>query len=162
MANDPTNLDIIVSKLTAEIASIRKDEPPVAPQEASTREIFLELLALSLGGLYGSTPMPSSLFDRAVLKSVTGQLPDTDAAKLINRAEDWVRLEGLVRVMEGSKSYTINRPSLAVLSTQTAEGTLGDVLQKLASCYQQPGPTPELRSLAQEIASYFLTRVGRG
>ncbi len=161
MTNDPNSLDEVVKGLAAEIAAIRKDAPEAAAAAEPFRDPFLELLVLCLGNLYGKIPLPSSLFDRAMLRAVSAHLSDSDAGQLATRTEDWIRLEGLVRVMDGQKSYTLNRPAFAALSTRTDRGSLGEVMERIASCYVRQQPTPELRRLTRELASYFMTRLGR-
>lgn len=129
--------------------------------EVTMRERFLELLTLSLANLFGKTPVASSLFDRNTMRLVSAGLDDNEAGRLSTRADDWIRLEGLVRVQEGQKSYTLNRPSLAVLCTPTSQGLLGEVMEGLAAVYANPGPTPEIRKATRALGAYFMTRVAR-
>ena len=125
------------------------------------RERFMELLVLSLANLYGKTPIPASPFDRAMMRNITEGLDDNDAGKFTTRADDWIRLEGLVRVQEGAKNYSLNRMALAVLSTPTSQGTLGEVMEGIAAVYANPGPTPQLRLVTRQLGAYFMTRLGR-
>ena len=158
---DVTSLDDIVQTLVVEADAISRDISIETDTGPVMRDLFLELVVLALANLYGRTPIPASLFDRAMLKVITSGLDDTDRGKLATRTEDWIRLEGLVRLQEGQKSYTLNRPSLAVLSTLTAHGSLGEVMERVSACYTGGTPTPELRRAARQLASYFMTRLGR-
>jgi hypothetical protein len=89
-------------------------------------------------------------------------LDDNDTGKFTSRTDDWIRLEGLVRVQEGQKTYMLNRVSLSVLSTPTSQGTLGEVMEAVFAIYNNPGPTPQLRLVTRQIGAYFMTRLGRG
>ncbi len=154
-------LEALVNQVMAAM-QIPADPDAEAPASPSMRERFMELLVLSLASLYGKTPIPASPFDRAMMRSITKGLDDNDAGKFSTRADDWIRLEGLVRVQEGAKNYTLNRMSLAVLSTPTSQGALGEVMERAAAIYINPGPSPELRRAARLIGAYFMTRLGRG
>jgi hypothetical protein len=159
MSRESSEIDTLAANIAAAIA--RPAPPAEARESYSTRGLFLELLVMALANLYAKVPLGSTLFDRATLKAVIGALDDTEAGKLQNRTEDWIRLEGLVRALEGQKSYTLNRPSLAVLSTASAHGRVGEIMERLHQRYlQQPAP-PELRALTRDLASYFMSRLGR-
>lgn len=161
MSADPSPLEALIQQVLAAISA--PPEPGVAPPaQQSMRERFMELIVLVLANLYGKTPIPASPFDRAMMKILTEGLDDNDAGKFSTRADDWIRLEGLVRVQEGQKNYTLNRMSLAVLSTVTSQGTLGEVMEGVAALYANPGPTPALRHAARQLGAYFMTRLGRG
>jgi hypothetical protein len=157
MASDSPTLDDIVRQIATELGADDEAEAPFP----SMREMFLELMVIVLANLYGKTPLPGPLYDRASLRAVTGHLDEPDVVKFATRAEDWIRLEGLVRIQEGQKSYTLNRPSLAVLSTPTALGQLGEVMERVAACYAKEAPSPQLRRQARLLGSYFMTRLGR-
>ena len=154
-------VDILARQVLAAIASSGEQSVAELEPTLTMRERFFELLVLSLANLYGKIPVASSLFDRSMLKAVTGGLADTELGKLSDRAEDWIRLEGLVRVLEGQKSYTLNRSAIAVLSTETSEGSLGEVMEKVAACYGRNQQSAELRQRTRQLASYFLTNLGR-
>lgn len=158
MAFDSSPLEALVQQIPA-VTSGGQAGPP--PPDYSQRERFMELIVLSLAALHAKTPVPASPFDRAMMKFITEGMDDNDAGKFSSRADDWIRLEGLVRVQEGQKNYCLNRMTLAVLSMPTAEGTLGEVFERVAAAYMK-GPTPEIRKLARGLAAYFLTRLGRG
>ena len=159
--SDVTSLDDIVHKLAVEIDTISRDMSTATETGPAMRDLFLELVVLALANLYSRTPIPGSLFDRAMLKVITGDLEDSDRGKLVSRTEDWIRLEGLVRLQEGQTRYTLNRPSLAVLSTHPAHGSVGEVMERISACYTGATPTPELRRATRQLASYFMTRLGR-
>jgi hypothetical protein len=92
---------------------------------------------------------------------VTSGMDDAEAGRLTGRTEDWVRLEGLLRQQDGTKNYSITRSSLAVLSTLTATGTLGEVFEKILRRYAENMPSENLRRSTRVLGSYFLTRVAR-
>ncbi len=96
------------------------------------------------------------------MKRITEGLDDNDAGRFSSRADDWIRLEGLVRVQEGQKNYALNRMSLAVLSTPTSQGTLGEVWEMIAAHYAASPPSPQVRHITRQFGAYFMTRLGRG
>jgi hypothetical protein len=157
MATEKSLLDLLIDCVSVEL-------PPVeAPPESAPnlRALFLELVAVSLGNLYAKMPLPATLYDRSMLRPIATGLDDSDASKLTNRAEDWMRLEGLVRAAEGQKAYLLNRPAMAVLSTQTSLGTLGEVLERVTRSYADQKASPALREQTRKLATYFLTRIAR-
>jgi hypothetical protein len=160
MTLEPSTLDILVQKTMTAIAVAPPPEGETAT-ETTMRERFFELFVLSMANLYAKTPVASSMFDRNTIKVVSIGLDDNEAGRLSTRADDWIRLEGLVRVQEGQKNYTLNRVTLSVLSTITEHGTLGELFQRVAAAYADPGPTQELRVATRQLASYFMTRVSR-
>lgn len=157
MSAEPSPLDLIIDTMQDHLP------PREARAEASPvlRDLFLELTTISLGNLYAKMPLPGQLYDRAMLKPVTSNIDDTDASKLTNRTEDWLRLEGVIRAAEGQKAYNLNRPSMAVLSTATSLGTLGEVMERITRAYAEGKASPELRDRARWLAAYFLTRIAR-
>jgi hypothetical protein len=139
-----------------------KDAPGEAmPVETTMRERFFELMVLILGNLYTKTPVAGPLFDRATLLRITTGMDDSDAGRLTQRTEDWLRLEGLLRQQDGTKAYFVTRPSLAVLSTITANGSLGEIFEMVLVKYQAGMPSPSLRRATRLLGSYYLTRVAR-
>ena len=158
MTRDPNELESLAGRVAAELA---KPAPPPSKQPYSARGIFLEMMVLALGSLYAKLPHGSSLFDRATLKAVLAGIDETEAGKIQSGAEDWIRLEGLVRALEGQKNYTLSRPTLSVLSSVTSHGLVGELMERVQQRYIAAKPSPELRKLAQQLASYFLGRLGR-
>jgi hypothetical protein len=158
MSSAPVDLDALVSEAIAALA-----DPPgeAAAAETTMRERFFELFALILGNLYSKTPVAAPLYDRATMLRITTGMDDNDAGRLTGRTEDWLRLEGLLRQQDGAKAYFVTRPSLAVLSTITGEGTLGEVLDRILRRYGEAMPSERLRRATRMLASYFLTRVAR-
>lgn len=153
-------LEVLVQDIAATLAA--KPAPQPLSAETSTHERFMELLVLSLGNMYGKTPVPVAPFSRAIMRSVTESMDDSDAGAFTSRADDWIRLEGLVRVQEGAKNYVLNRMALAVLSTPTSHGTVGEVMESLTNFYVDIGPSLPLRKLTRSLGGYFMTRLGRG
>lgn len=161
MSGDASPLDRLVASVAQELAPLeqqRTAEPAAIP---TMRELFLELMVISLGNLFGKTPVASSLYDRAMLKPVIEGLEDADITRLSRNGEDWLRLEGIVRSADGQKAYILNRPSLAVLSTVTPDGQLGEIMERIMRCYAEGRATPALRRRARELGAYFLSRVAR-
>jgi hypothetical protein len=154
-----TDLNALVSEALSALAVA--DEGQAAHPDTTMRERFFELLVLILGNLYGKTPVAAPLFDRTTLLTITTGMDDNDAGRLASRTEDWVRLEGLLRQQDGAKAYSISRPSLAVLSTLTEAGTLGEVFDRILKRYVAAMPTEELRRITRLLGSYFISRVAR-
>jgi hypothetical protein len=149
------------SLLDQMIADVMPHLPPIEAAAAvpSMRELFLELLTVSLGNLYGKMPLPANLYDRVILKVVADGMDDNDIAKMTLRGEDWLRLEGIIRAAEGQKAYSLNKSTMAVLSTVTTEGALGSIMERITNAYSQGNATPELRRSARVLGAYFLTRI---
>ena len=157
MTTEPSPIDLLVERAAAALAL----PPEPMAENVSMRERFMELLVLSFANLFGKTPIAASMLDRTLTKLISEGLEDGEAGRLSVRGDDWVRLEGLVRVQEGQKMYSLNRPSLAVLSTSTSQGLLGEVMEKIATAYANPGPSNELRQATRLLGAYFMTRVAR-
>ena len=151
----------LVETLVKTVLDPRAATAPASEAAPSFRERFCEALVLCLGNLYGRMPMSGTLFDRAMLRTVTMGLDDTDAGKFATRTEDWIRLEGIVRAVEGQKSYVINRPSMAVLCTVTSRGMLGEAMESALARYLDKTPTEALRKSTRQMGAYFLTRIAR-
>lgn len=159
MANAAVDLDALVAECLGSLGEPAGADAP--PESTTMRERFFELMVLILGNLYGKTPVAAALFDRATLLRITAGMDDGDAGKLALRTEDWMRLEGLLRQQDGQKAYFLTRPSLAVLSTLTSAGTLGEVFDGILGRYGQSPPSDNIRSITQRLGAYFLTRLGR-
>lgn len=159
MSGDISTLDRLAASAAQELAPLEQRPGGSAP--ASMRELFLELLVISLGNLFGKTPVASSLYDRAMLRTVIEGLEDADITRLTRSGEDWLRLEGIVRSADGQKAYILNRPSLAVLSSVTPDGQLGEIMERIVRCYAEGKTTPALRQWTRELGAYFLSRVAR-
>lgn len=154
-----TELDPLVKTCIAQMAIEPKAEP--SENTAGMRERFFELMVVILANLYGKTPVSSTLFDRTTMLRVTKGMDDGEAGKLASRTEDWMRIEGLVRQQDGQKAYFLTRSTLAVLSTLTSEGTLGEVLEKILAYYLTTTPSAAVRKSAVNLGSYILTRLAR-
>ena len=152
-------LEALVQQIMDMVAAKPAAEPIDAG--ASNCERFMELLVLSLANMYGKTPVPAAPFSRAIMKSVTENMDDNDAGAFTSRADDWIRLEGMVRVQEGAKNYVLNRMAIAVLSTPTSHGSVGEVMERIMQLYLEPGPSLALRKLTRQFGGYFMTRLGR-
>lgn len=159
MSEAAFDLDPLVAEV---LAAVQEPAPGELPDPAtSMRERFFELMVVILANLYGKTPVAVSLIDRTTLQRVTAGMDDGDAAKLLNRGDDWIRLEGVVKQAEGQKAYYLVRPTLAVLSTLTSAGTLGEITEKILKRYGEEQPSPRLRKATRMIGSYILMRLTR-
>jgi hypothetical protein len=154
-----TELGALVNEALSAIAVA--EEGQAAHPDTSMRERFFELLVLILGNLYTKTPVAAPLFDRTTLLRVTTGMDDNDAGRLAARTEDWLRLEGLLRQQDGAKAFSVSRPALAVLSTLTEAGTLGEVYDRILKRYAAAMPTEEVRHATRTLGSYFISRVAR-
>jgi hypothetical protein len=134
---------------------------PIPVEEVPPRELFFELLALGMANLFTIVPLAAPLFERAILKAVVGHLPDTESSKLIVRADDWIRLEGLVKGQEGQKAYSLSSQALAILTTETPHGSIGRILERAYGCYLRQAHTPELRQATRKLAAAFLSLMVR-
>ncbi len=143
------------------LQALADDGGEAARADTTMRERFFELLVLILANLYSKTPVAGPLFDRATLSRITAGMDDAEAGRLAGRTEDWLRLESLLRQQDGQKAYFVTRSSLAVLSTITASGTLGEVFDKILKRYIEVMPSENLRRATRVLGSYFLTRVAR-
>ena len=158
--------DQLAETVTDEFARLSPDLPVPgsaedAVSDASVRDLFLELLVLAMANLYNKTPLGSTLFDRASIRAVTGHLPDNEAGKLVNKAEDWIRHENLVRAQEGQKSYSLTREALATLSTDTGSASLGQLMERASACYVRQIHSPQLRRTTRKLAAAFLNQLGK-
>jgi hypothetical protein len=155
-----TELENLIQQALEAIAQPLPD-PPEAETDVSMRERFFEILPLILANLYGKTPVAAPLFDRATFLRVIVGMDDNDSGKLAVRTEDFIRLEGLARQQDGAKAYFLTRPSLAVMSTLTSQGTLGEVLEKVLKYYATGNPANNLRRITRMLGSYYITRMSR-
>ena len=159
MSASTVDLDQLVQECIVALGEGPADAP--AHPDTTMRERFFELMVLVLGNLYGKTPVAAALFDRTTLLRVTTGMDDGDAGKLSLRIEDWMRLESLLRQQDGQKAYFVTRPTLAVLSTITSAGTLGEVFDRILKRYAESMPTENIRRSTRLLGSYFLSRVAR-
>jgi hypothetical protein len=160
MANNSTDIEHLVASLMTAL-----DFPPLEadapPPTTGMRERFFEMMVLVLANLYGKTPLAAPLFTRDTMLRIVSGLDDGDAGRLAARGEDWLRLEGVLRQQDGQKAYFLTRPTLAVLSTITSHGTLGEVMERALAKYGEGPPAPQLRKALVLIGAYFLSRIAR-
>ncbi|MCB1377264.1 MAG: hypothetical protein KDK89_02670 [Alphaproteobacteria bacterium] len=138
------------------------NEAPKRQQDLSNRELFYELLVLSMANLYGKVPLGSSLFDRSAIKAVTGHMADNDAGKLVTKAEDWIRQENLVRAQEGQKSYSPSCQTLAALEAVGPDGRLGELMERAARAYVGQTPPLDVRQATRRLAASFISAMSKG
>jgi hypothetical protein len=62
--SDTGSLDAIIGELSTHLP------PPAVAAAPPLRDLFLEILTISLGNLYAKMPTPGTLYDRAMLKAV--------------------------------------------------------------------------------------------
>ena len=160
MSNSASDIESLAAATVAAISlpCLPADSPP--PQ-TGMRERFFEMMVLVLANLYGKTPIASPLFTRETMLKITAGMDDVDAGKLAGRGEDWLRLEGVLRQQDGQKAYFLTRPTLAVLSTITSHGTLGEIMERALSKYGEGPASPELRKGLVLLGSYFISRIAR-
>jgi hypothetical protein len=160
MTSNATDIEMLVGDVIAAL-----ERPPLAadapPPTTGMRERFFEMMVLVLANLYGKMPLASPLFSRETMLRIVVGMDDNDAGKLAGRGEDWLRLEGVLRQQDGQKAYFLTRPTLAVLSTLTSHGTLGEVIERALAKYSEGPPVPQLRKALVQIGAYFLTRIAR-
>ena len=160
MTSNATDIEQLVGSLMAAL-----DYPPLEadapPPTTGTRERFFEMMVLVLANLYGKTPLAAPMFTRETMLRIVAGMDDNDAGKLAGRSEDWLRVEGVLRQQDGQKAYFLTRPTLAVLSTITSHGTLGEVIEKALAKYSEGPPAPQLRKALVLIGAYFLSRIAR-
>jgi hypothetical protein len=160
MTANATDLEKLVTDVISAIALPALDAAAPPPQ-TGFRERFFEMMVLVLANLYGKTPVASPLFSRDTMLRITAGMDDGDAGKLAGRGEDWLRMEGVLRQQDGQKAYFLTRPTLAVLSTLTNHGALGEVMERALAKYSEGSPTPELRKSMVQLGSYFISRIAR-
>jgi hypothetical protein len=159
MTSQADELESLIQDSLAALSDASEGGP--ARPETNMRERFFEMTVLILGNLYTKTPVAAPLFDRTTLLRITTGMDDNEAGKLAGRGEDWLRLEGFLRQQDGQKAYFLTRPSLAVLSTLTSAGPLGEVFATILARYIQSMPTEDIRRTTRMLASYFITRMAR-
>ncbi|NNE21066.1 MAG: hypothetical protein HKN11_00510 [Rhizobiales bacterium] len=131
--------------------------PADAEWAASTRELFCELVGVGLGNLYNKIPLPSALFDMSMIKMILEGLDDAEATLLVDRTEEWLRYEGLVRILAGQRNeYVMTSRAISVLSVTTPEGSLGMQLTQACACYARNYRAPELRIAVRRLVTTIL------
>ena len=124
----------------------------------STRELFCEVVAVGLGNLYNKIPLPSPLFDPNMLKVILEELEDNEATLLVDRTEEWLRYEGLVRIMAGRRNqYVLISRAISVLSVATNEGSLGQQLTYACGCCARGYSAPSLRIAVRRLVMTILS-----
>ena len=157
MAGQEFDLENLVAQVEAALAEPVTDQP--ADPATTMRERFFELTVMILANLYTKTPLPVSLIDRTSIQRVTAGMDDGDAAKLATKADDWLRLEGVIKQQEGQKAYYLNRGTLAILSTLTSRGAVGEIMDRLLKRYAEGLPGPQLRQATRLMGSYIVMRL---
>jgi hypothetical protein len=154
MSDRNVALDKLVTKAIAAIAEPGTEAPP--PPETTPRDRFYEFLVLALGTLFPKAPMAGQMYDRATLLRVIEGMDDNESAALAKRADDWLRLEGIIKQMEGQRAYFLPLQTQAALSVNTSGGLLGDVFDKILKRYLEAAPNENLRLCTRLLGAYFL------
>ena len=154
MSTHHAALEVLVSNAIAAIAEPGTDAPP--PPETSPRDRFYEFLVLALGTMFSKAPLPGQMYDRATLMRVIEGMDDSEAAALTKRADDWMRLEGLIKQMEGQRAYFLPLQTQAALSVNTEGGLLGEVFDKILKRYLEAAPCENLRRCTRLLGAHFL------
>jgi hypothetical protein len=122
------------------------------------RDLFCEVVALGLGNLYNKIPLPSPLYDATVLRLILADLEEAEASVLAERTEEWLRYEGLVRIMAGRRNqYVLTSRAISVLSVATAEGSLGVQLSRACACYAQNYSANDMRVAVRRLVMTILS-----
>ena len=159
MSADLSPLEKLVSETLAALDEPASETPP--GPETSFRERFYEMIVLALGSLFAKSPTAGQMYDRSTLNRLTVGMEDTDSANLTRRADDWIRIEGILTQTEGQKSYFIPLATLAVLSHEVSEILLGDLYEKILRRYQAEMPSDNLRACTRKLAAHFLIMMKR-
>ncbi len=154
MSNELASLDSLVKAAIAAFDEPPNDSPP--PPETSFRERFYELMVLALGNLFPKSPAGGTMYDRTTLQRVVFGMEDNDAATLGKRADDWLRLEGIIKQEEGKRSYYLPLTTIAALSLMTPSGLLGDVFDGILKRYLKANPSDGLRTATRALGAAFL------
>lgn len=85
MAIEWNLLDDLAAAAHGELSELEKARPAEASEVAAPRKIFAELLTIVLGNLYGKTPIPGTLYDRAMLKPVMTGIDDGEVMERFAR-----------------------------------------------------------------------------
>ena len=147
-------IEKLVSETLATLDEPASDMPPGA--ETTFRERFYEMIVLALGSLFAKSPTAGQMYDRTTLNRLTAGMDDTDAANLTRRADDWIRIEGILTQTEGQKSYFLPLATLAVLSNEVSGILLGDLYERILKRYQGEMPSDNLRRCTRKLAAHFL------
>ena len=154
MTDELSPIEKLVSETLAALDEPASETPPSA--ETTFRERFYEMIVLALGSLFAKSPTAGQMYDRTTLNRLTAGMDDTDAANLTRRADDWIRIEGILTQTEGQKSYFLPLATLAVLSNEVSGILLGDLYERILKRYQGEMPSDNLRRCTRKLAAHFL------
>ena len=152
-------LEDLIQKTIAAIEEPGGDQPLSA--DVSPRERLYELLVLALGSLFPKSPLTGQMYDRATLLRIVEGMDDSDAAALTRRADDWIRLEGIMKQQEGQRAYYLPLKTLAALSVPTSAGLLGEIFDKILQRYLASAPSTNLRNCTRLLAAEFLISLAK-
>ena len=154
MLSNATNYETLVSDTLAALKEPASETLPGA--ETTTRQRFYEIIVVSLGGLFAKSPVEGPMYDRTTLLSVIAGMDDSDASTFGKRADDWIRLEGLIKQQEGKRSYFLPIRTMAALSSETSGILMGDLFEMVLKRYASAMPSDNLRGCTRKLASHFL------
>jgi|GEM_PF-2592113 hypothetical protein len=151
------DIEPLIAQLTAAMAEPGVDAPP--PPETTLRERMFEIVVMAFGNLYPRMPTSGNVYDRLTISRITMGLEDGEASQLGKRTDDWMRLENLTKQEEGKRAYFLPFPTMAILSTATSIGPLGDVCAKVLARYNADFPSENLRVATRALGAELLVRM---
>jgi hypothetical protein len=154
MTHTPSSIELLFAETQAAINETGSETPP--GPETTTRERFYEMIVVALGSLFSKSPIAGQMFDRTTLNRVIAGMDDSESAALARRADDWIRMEGILTQTEGQRSYFLPLPTMAALSTEVSGILLGEMCEMVLKRYLESAPSEALRRCARRLASHFL------
>jgi hypothetical protein len=151
------DIEPLIAQLTAALAEPGIDAPPTP--ETTLRERMFEIVVMGFGNLYPRMPTSGNIYDRLTISRITMGLDDGEASQLGKRTDDWMRIEGLTKQEEGKRAYFLPFSTMAVLSTATSIGPLGDVCAKVLARYNTDFPSESLRVATRALAGEIMVRL---
>lgn len=144
-----------------------EDNPPVSMRThegghsawaLKPKDLFLEIVAVSLGNLYNRVPLPAPLNDRNMLEPILSHLEGEEAGKMIEYSTNWISSENLVKTSDGRRNqYVLSGRAVMVLSQGTGHGVVGDLLDRACLAYSSGRHTPEIRAGTRALATSILS-----
>ena len=144
-----------------------EDNPPVIARASNgmdptwalkPKDLFLEIVAVSLGNLYNRVPLPSPLNDRNMLTPILAHLESEEAGRMIEHSTQWISSEDLVKTCDGRRNqYVLSGRAVTVLSQGTGHGVVGDLLDRACLAYSSGRHTLEIRAGTRALATSILS-----
>ncbi len=151
------NATIYETLVAATLAALQEPTDEMqGPNKANTRQRFYEIIVVSLGSLFAKAPVSAQLYERATLMNIVTGMADADATVLTKSADDWIRLQGLIKQQDGQRSYYLPLQTMAALSAETSNILMGDLFEMVLNRYNTSLPSENLRLCTRKLASHFL------